>query len=544
MKKKTIVITGLILSIIFIVLSGFVSKKYFHKNDTIKQTVEAPEGKKPNIILILADDLGYGDVQFYSPKSKIPTPNINKLASQSLSFMNAHAAASVCTPSRYSILTGRYPWRSHIKKGVIWVWGRPMIDSGRFTIGEMLKDQGYNTACIGKWHLGVDWPTTDGRPATLQNEGRNVDYDKPIKNGPIDRGFDYYFGQLVPSFPPHAFIENDRMVTKPTSRLGKNEPGIPGAMAPGWRYEDLMYNITNNALQYIRKQAVNKHKKPFFLYFSMSAPHTPIAPREKFQGKTKVGRYGDYVYEMDYHIGQILNVLDSLDISKNTLVIFSSDNGAVNEDGLKYSSPVGALIKNYGHNSNDGFRGMKSDSWEGGHRMPFIVRWPGHVKANSRSDALISQVDMMATFAALSGAALPEDAAEDSYNILPVFIDGSRDVRQDVVVQSGEGILSIQKRNWKLILCSGGGGKWNPVGSLPVLDTVAGIPLWKNVQLYNLDNDITEENNLIYEQPEKVWELMGLLKQYIVTGRSTPGKSLNKSALKLWPEVEWIKKVE
>lgn len=248
----------------------------------------------PNIIFIMVDDLGYGDVQSLNSTSKIPTPNIDRLASEGILFTNAHAPASVCTPTRYSFLTGRYSWRSEMKKGVLWVWDGPLIDKETLTIGQMLQSQGYSTACIGKWHLGIDWPTKDGLPATVQNQGRNVDYDKPIKNGPIDRGFDYYFGQEVPSFPPHAFIENDKVVTKPTEWLQPGISDIRGAMAPGWRYEDLMYSTTDNSIEYIKSQTINKPQSPFFLYFAMSAAHTPIAPHENFQGKTEVGRYGDY----------------------------------------------------------------------------------------------------------------------------------------------------------------------------------------------------------------------------------------------------------
>ena len=430
------------------------------------------ESKQPNIIFIMADDLGYGDVQSLNPASKIRTPFIDKLASQGLSFINAHAPAAVCTPSRYSFLTGRYSWRSKRKRGVTWVWERPMIENGIFTVGQMLRNQGYSTACIGKWHLGVDWPTRDGLPAS----GENVDYDKSIKNGPVDRGFDYYFGQEVPSFPPHAFIENNRMVVKPTEWMDNSGEGIAGAMAPGWRYENLMHSLTRKAIKYIKDQTLNVPEKPFFLYFAMTAPHTPIAPHENFEGKTEVGRYGDYVHEMDHHVGRILFVLDSLGITKNTLVIFTSDNGGINEDGLKYSSAVGALVKNYGHNSNGKLRGIKSDAWEGGHRVPFIVRWPGNIKEKSTSDALISHVDMMATFAALTGAQLPGNVAEDSYNMMPLFMGKTTSIREALVAQSGEGILSIQKGDWKLIPCSGGGGKWSGVGELPVVDTAGGNP--------------------------------------------------------------------
>lgn len=494
---------------------------------------------KPNIVVILADDLGYGDIEAMNPQSKIPTPNIDKMVSEGVLFTNAHAPAAVCTPSRYSILTGRYSWRSKRKKGVTWVWEGPMIEKDRFTIGDMFKNSGYNTACIGKWHLGIDWSTTDGLPATLENQGKNVDYDQPLKNGPLDLGFDYYFGQEVPSFPPHAFIENDRLVVKPTDWMEPGDAGIPGAMAPGWRYEDLMYKITDKAIQYIKDQTAKSEEKPFFLYFAMSAPHTPIAPHENFSGKTKVGRFGDYVYEMDYHVGRILNLLDSLKISKNTLVVFLSDNGGVNEDGIKYTSEVGALIKNYGHNSNAPLRGIKSDAWEGGHRIPFIVKWPGHAKANTISETLVSGVDLMATFAALTGESLAEDVGEDSYNILPIIEGKDSEIREALVTQSGEGILSLQKGDWKLVLCSGGGGKWSGVGYLPVQETVNGQKVWNNVQLFNLTTDLGEQVNLSSVNQEKVVEMMTILKQYIKEGRSTPGRPIKKENEALWKEVEW-----
>ena len=505
------------------------------------QTASRPQAT--NIIFILADDLGYGDVQALTPSSKIPTPTLNKLAAEGLSFTNAHAAAAVCTPSRYSFLTGNYSWRSGRKQGVIWVWESPLIPPDCLTVGEMLKQQGYDTACVGKWHLGMDWPTRDGRPATLENLGTNVDYDAPIRNGPVDRGFDYYFGQEVPGFPPHTFIENNRVATKPTAWRNAGISGLPGAMAPGWRYEDEMYKLTDKAMEYIRQQASKKTGRPFFLYFSMSAPHTPIAPHENFQGKTDVGRYGDFVYEMDFHVGQVLDLLDHLGLAKNTLVIFSSDNGPVNEDGLKYDSAVGELVKNYRHNSSGPLRGMKSDAWEGGHRVPFIVKWPGHVPPHSTSGALISQVDMMATFAALSGARLPGDAAVDSVDMLPVLEGKTKSGRKALVAQSGEGVLSIQEGDWKLVTCSGGGGMWNPVGQPARVRFEGEHAVWENVQLYNTVNDLAETNNLAARNPEKVQELMKLLKKYIQEGRSTPGTALPLGPVQPWPEVPWFDEV-
>ena len=501
--------------------------------------------QKPNIIFILADDLGYGDVQALNPDSKIPTPHINSLATQGVLFTNAHSTSSVCSPSRYSFLTGRYSWRTTRKKGVTWVWEGPMIEQGTYTIGQMLKSQGYTTACIGKWHLGLDWPTKDGKPATLQNKGENVDYSKPIQNGPTAHGFDYYFGQEVPSFPPHAFIENDMVNVEPTEHWPASQAGgIEGAMAPGWRYEDQMGTLTAKAVQFIKHQTLTDRKKPFFLYFPLSAPHTPISPHEKFLGKTAVGRYGDFVFEMDYHIGSVIRLVDSLGISKNTLIIVTSDNGGVNEDGNKYVGAVGSLVKKYGHNSSNSLRGIKSDAWEGGHRIPFIVQWKGQVPKNVSSNILISQVDMMATFAAIAGVKLPEEVGEDSYNILPMLKDPSRKNRREFLVTlSGNGILAIQKTDWKLILSSGGGGSWTePKGGLPELVSNKDGEYWENVQLYNLKDDKGEKHNLASSNPKKVKVLMKILKNYIVNGRSTPGSAI--PIKDLWKEVKWIEKVK
>ncbi|CAN5311963.1 arylsulfatase [soil metagenome] len=502
--------------------------------------IKAQKNQAPNIIFILADDLGFGDIQALNPESNIPTPSINLLAKQGISFTNAHSTSSVCTPSRYSFLTGRYSWRSDLKKGVIWMWDPPLIEENRFTIGEMLHKQGYSTACIGKWHLGWEWPTKDGH-SIKKNEGRNVDYDKPIMNGPITRGFDYYFGQDIPSLAPHVLIENDKVITQPSAWL-TSPAGWPGAMEPGWQYEDLMNKITSKAIEYVKVQTVKNTNKPFFLYFSLSAPHTPIAPHGNFLHKTEVGRYGDFVYEMDHHVGRLLKTVDSLNIQENTLIIFTSDNGGINADGHNYTGKIGSLLK-FGHNSNGEFRGIKSDAWEGGHRIPFIARWPGHIIPNSSSDIVISQVDMMATFAAITGAELPPGVAEDSYNILPALIKPSHsNIREALVTQSGNGILAIQKEQWKLILSSGGGGKWTlPVGELPKLVPATKEFVWQNVQLFNLNIDFQENNNIATLHPNKILELMDLLKDYIINGKSNPARSaVQQNSTNLWPEVKWV----
>jgi len=499
------------------------------------QTAETP----PNIIFILADDLGYGDIGALNPESRIPTPNIDKLAEEGMMFTNAHAPAAVCTPSRYSFLTGRYSWRSDMKMGVSWIWDPPLIHEDRLTIGDMLQSQGYVTACIGKWHLGWDWPTTDGQPATLKSQGLNVDYSMSLGNGPVTRGFNYYFGDDVPSFPPHAFIQNDRLVIQPTEWLDPGKAGAPGAMIPGWTYENLLPSITEKAISFIITQTENDRQKPFFLYFAVNAPHTPIAPSAPFKGKTAAGPYGDFVYELDWYTGQIIKTVDDLGISGNTLIIFTSDNGPTNQDGKNYVGKVGSLPEEYGHNSASNLRGIKSDAWEGGHREPFIVRWPGRIKPGSVSSQLLSLADMMATFAALNEFTIPQNAGEDSYNMLPVFLGKAESpVRPAMVTQSGNGILAIQEGDWKLIMSSGSGGSWTkPKGELPFFN--ASEQQWQNVQLFNTTEDISEQHDLAAEHPGKVREMVHLLTKYIKDGRSTPGEPQLNNDPQLWPQVEW-----
>jgi len=492
----------------------------------------------PNVILILADDLGYGDVEFLNPDSRIPTPNLNRMAEEGIAFTNGHAPASVCTPTRYAILTGEYPWRSSLKQGVLWIWDPPLIRSNAFTLPKMMREQGYHTACIGKWHLGWHWPTTDGRRASLKNQGRNVDYTQPIGGGPLEAGFDYYFGDDVPGFPPHAFIENDRVVEIP-SDWQDGGPGAPGAKAPGWRYEDLLPTLSTKAVSYLEKKAKEEKRQPFFLFLSLNAPHTPIAPAEAFTGKTTAGPYGDFVYQVDHTLGEVLEALKDYGMVRNTLVIFSSDNGAVPFDGTNYTGAFGSIYT-YGHDPNAPLRGVKSDAWEGGHREPFIAYWPGTITAG-RSDAPVSLTDMVATLADLTGYELPDTVAADSYSFLPLLKGESDRSRASLVTQSGNGILSIQRGEWKLIMSSGSGGSWSePKGELPYPESVNGILALKNVQLYNLESDISESNNLADQHPEIIMELAELLARQILQGRSTEGSALRNDGPGTWKQVEWV----
>jgi arylsulfatase A len=496
--------------------------------------------KCPNIILILADDLGYGDPGYLNPDSKIPTPNLDDLAKEGISFTDAHAPASVCTPTRYGILTGRYPWRSRMKQGVLWTWSNPLIEEDRLTIGKMLQMQGYTTACIGKWHLGWNWPTYDSLPPVLMDKTTNVNFNRTIENGPVTRGFNYYFGVDIPSLPPHCFIENDRVVASPDEWY-EGPGGAPGPMISGWKFENLLPTLTKKAIEYIEDKATNDPKHPFFLFFSLSSPHTPIAPADEFIGKSKAGRYGDFVFQTDYSIGKVLRTLDRLNIADNTLVIFTSDNGAVPFDGTNYVGEFGSIYK-YGHNPNGDLRGVKSDAWEGGHREPFIARWPGHIPAGKVSGELLSLTDLMATFAALTGFKLPDSTAEDSYNMLDIFLgSGSSISREAIITQSGNGILSIQQGDWKLITSSGSGGSWSePRGELTCGKLSDDLIHWSNIQLYNLSGDLQEKGNLADRYPEKVNELIIKLAQDINNGRSTPGPVLKNDGPKTWTNISWI----
>jgi arylsulfatase A len=475
----------------------------------------ADEGKNyPNIVFILADDMGYGDLNCQNSESKIPTPNLDKLAEQGIRFTDAHSPSAVCTPTRYSILTGRYCWRSRLKKGVLWSWDKPLIEDGRLTVAQMLKDHGYNTACVGKWHLGWDWPTTDGKSAKV-GKGRNVDFNKPIGGGPTTVGFDYYFGDDVPNFPPYCFIKNDKTVGIPSETKPDSMFGAPGPMQKGWKLENVMPAITQKAVQFIETCTKKTKQKPFFLHFTLTAPHTPIAPAGEFLGKSQAGRYGDYVYQVDHTVGEVLRALEHQGVAENTLVIFTSDNGSPGRDGTDMSGNTNSVRK-FGHNPSRPWRGIKADAWDGGHRVPFIARWPQCIPAGRTSDELICHVDFMATVTAILGKRLPGGAAEDSHNLLPILEGKKMDkpIREAVIHHSGAGLFCVRQGKWKLILGLGAGGF-----SGGIRKPEEGEP---DGQLYDLTGDPKEEKNVYAQHPEIVEKLTRLLEQYKRTGRSVP----------------------
>lgn len=465
-------------------------------------TLPAADTPGPNILFILADDMGYGDPRCFHAQSRCPTPNLDRLASQGKRFTDAHAAGSVCIPSRYGLLTGRYPFRCDILAPE----KAPCIEAGRMTIASLLRERGYATAMIGKWHLGFDG-------------GNKFDASRPLRGGPFDRGFGYFFGQHASlDIPPYFFIENDRCVAAPTGHIEDNHSpdwsDIQGAfwrgggIAPGFKLEDVLPTYTRKAADYIAGRRSGTGT-PFFLYLALTAPHTPWLPGEEFRGKGAGNLYADWVAQVDDSVGRVLAALDAAAMAGDTLVFFTSDNGPV-----WYPDDV----KKHGHAAAGNLRGMKGDAWEGGHRMPFIARWPGRIKAGTSSKETICFTDMLATFAALTGATLPDGAGEDSFSFLPELLGEKHDrpARNELVMgQTRKGRPAFRIGEWKLIPFLGSGGFSEPHSVAPAPGQPAG-------QLYNLADDPGETNNLYAAHPEIVKRLAARMEELARRGRSRP----------------------
>ena len=483
----------------------------------------AQSADKPNVIVILADDMGKDSISAFNPNLGFKTPRIDSLVEQGMSFMDAHSGSAVCTPTRYGLLTGRYSWRSRLKKYIIPKWDGALIEKDRLTIGSMLQKEGYHTACIGKWHLGMEWtfktfkgefPLGNGRTlAKLAAQG--VDWTQPMKNGPNDRGFDYHFGDDTINWPPFTFIENKRVI-------GNIDPKTFKTDDPNWYNENVLPTITQKAVNYIAERA--KTDKPFFLYFPMTSPHSPIAPAEGFVGKSGISPYVDFVIETDYRIGQIIDAVDKSGIAENTIIILTADNGT----SISFPKKDGSLEK--GINFNNSYRGAKSDIFEGGHNVPFVVRWPKAVKAGSTNKTPICLTDIMATVADTNGIKLADNAAEDSVSLLAA-LQGETLERGAIINHSIQGKFAIRKGKWKLAFCPGSGG-W----SAPK-DKDAKKQKLPELQLYNLESDPKETTNLVAQNPELVKELTKQLHDMISKGRTTPG-SPQKNVGETWlPEL-------
>ena len=476
----------------------------------------------PNFVIILADDLGYGDVHVNNPeRSKIPTPNMDRLAAEGMRFTDGHSSSGCCSPSRYTLLTGRYHWRTTLQAGIVSVWGKPLIAPDRLTIGKLAQQHGYRTACIGKWHLGRDWPITPEQKAHFTGFGGKAGgggevstaitdahretwkavFSQRIAGGPTERGFDEYFGTDVPNWPPYCFIDGDRTVgipnvLLPASKLVKNQESLQGPALPDWQLEGILPALADRAEKFIQTQS--EAKKPFLLYLPLTSPHTPLAVNAEWKGKSDLNSdYADLVMETDAVIGRVLAALKAGGVENDTFVLFTSDNGCASYIGVP---PLEAQ----GHFPSGPLRDYKASVYEGGHRVPFVVKWPGVVKAGSVCKQLVLQADTIATLAEILGTKLPETAGEDSFSLMPLIKGEDRPIRTHAINTACGGTPSLREGAWKLVLAA------DPVMKTPV-------------QLYNLDEDLGETTNLAAMHPDRVKSMQDTMEKLIRNGRSTSG---------------------
>ena len=484
---------------------------------SLKNLVLAQE--RPNIVIIYADDMGYGDLNCQNPDSKIPTPNLDQLATEGMRFTDAHSSSGICSPSRYALLTGQYHWRR--THGIVNAFGSSMFREDDITLPEVLKDAGYTTACIGKWHLGWDWEFNNAPSAELEHKGKKRKYYLPkdvklngrVSGGPLSRGFDYYFGDGTINFPPYAWIENDLFVEIPTEIMLPDVGGLttkeggwefrPGPKVKDWNPYEVLPTLAQKTTEWIGKQS---KKKPFFLYFALPSPHAPIIPNDEFDGKSNAGAYGDFMVQTDWVAGQVLKTLKDKGLEDNTIVIFSADNGPE-----KYAF---RRAENFGHYSMGNFRGLKRDVWEGGHHVPFIIKWPNNVKPGSVSNEVISQIDIMATLASIIDTKLPQGAAPDSYNLLPV-IKGKKyksPLREATVHNTFKGTWGIRQGKWLYINNRSGEHSKMPEKFKQLRNYT---DFKTQGLLFNLEKDPEQRVNLYEKYPEKVKNMDALLVKYL-----------------------------
>ena len=475
--------------------------------------------ERPNIIVILADDQGLGDISAYNPKGKIPTPQLDRLAAEGMRFTDGHTTSGVCTPSRYSLLTGRYHWRTRLQSGVLGGYSAPLIAKDRLTVAGFLQRQGYRTACFGKWHLGMSFALKAGGVADDKGVfdgpgakvGREIDYTADIKDGPLDHGFDHFYGLSASlDMPPFVWIKDRRTTEIPSATKTWLRTGPAG---PKFEAVDVLPGVIDQAITFIDAQKKAATPQPFFLYLPLNAPHTPIVPTNEFNGSSGLNPYADFVRQVDADVGRLLAKLEQLGLRENTLVVFTADNGC---------SPAAKIdeLQAKGHEPSHIYRGHKADVFEGGHRVPFIVRWPAQVKAGGVSPQLIGQIDFLATFAEALGVPVPAGAGEDSVSFLPALLGRDDPRRQSIVSQSMNGSFAIRDGQWKLALCAGSGGWSVPK---PGSKEEKGLP---EFQLYDLATDPGEQTNLVALHPERVAAMKAALQTMVDRGRSTPGPDL------------------
>jgi len=476
------------------------------------------EHDQPNIVIIYADDMGYGDLSCQNSNSKIPTPNLDKLASEGMRFTDAHSSSGICSPSRFALLTGTYHWRR--QHGIVGAFGKPFFKDSDITLPQVLKTQGYTTACIGKWHLGWDWEFKNAPSGKVMQWGKmrkvylpnDIDWSKPVAGGPLDRGFDYYSGDGTINFPPYAWVENDQFVEVPTEELDINNIGFdtkeghwefrPGPKVKDWNPYKVLPTLTKKTVEWLNNR---NEDQPFFLYFALPSPHAPIIPNDEFDGKSQAGGYGDFMVQTDWVAGQVLKALKEKGLEDNTIIIFSADNGT--------EAYAWNRAETYGHFSMGNFRGLKRDVWEGGHHVPFIIKWPDQIEAGSTSSELISQIDIMATLASIIGIDLPENAAPDSYNFMSV-IKGEEylsPIREATIHNTYASKWGIRKGDWLYINDPSGGHRELPES----FKELTGYTDFSTPGLlFNMKDDPEQRINLYEKYPGKIEELDKLLKEY------------------------------
>ena len=489
------------------------------------------ENQLPNILFILADDLGYGDVRCYNSESKVPTPHLDQLSEEGILFTDAHSPSTVCTPTRYSILTGRMAFRTGMRGVFTGAGGPCMIEKDRMTIGGMLQNKGYTTSLYGKWHVGMTFFDKDGK--SINKNGleavQRIDYSRAIPDAPIHRGFDYFFGSVCCPTTDwlYAFIDGDRIPVPPTKIIDRSplpkhpysKDNRPGMIAPGYSMEEIDLQFMEKSLSFLEEHSKKRKGSPFFLFHSAQAVHLPSFPADQFKGKTKAGPHGDFIFELDYIVGKLMAALDKHGFADNTLVIFSSDNGPEVPTVL-------SMRQDYKHDGARPWRGVKRDNWEGGHRVPFIARWPGKIKPGTRSSQTLSLTDLMATFAAITNVKLPQEAGEDSVNMLPALIGGDegKSIRKYTLHQTISLALAIRRGPWKYLDHKGSGGNnYDRAGRWGMKKYI--VPEKEPEapgQLYNLDTDPGETNNLYFKRSEIVKELKNKLEEFKKSGRSVP----------------------
>lgn len=478
--------------------------------------IVAADAQRPNVIVVLADDLGIGDISPTNPNCKILTPNLKAFADQGITFHDAHTPSSVCTPTRYGLLTGRYNWRSRLEKGVLSGTSEHLIPAERATLGHLMNGAGYHTAMIGKWHLGWDWDKQNGK----------IDFSKPIINGPDINGFDQYYahcGSL--DMPPYVWVDSGRATQVPHREEGVTKQETPygwyrnGPISDDFKINEVLPHLFGKAVSLVKERSeAAKAGEPFFLYLALPAPHTPIVPIPPFKDASGLNPYADFVMQMDHHMGELMASLEAAGVDDNTLVIFTSDNGCSPEANF-------SVLAQHEHDPSRGYRGHKADIYEGGHRVPFLVRWPAHVAPGQNTDALACLTDIYATLGSIVGAndesANAARGGEDSFSLLPVFGGADTSGRDTLISHSIEGAFSIRQGSWKLCLSAGSGG-WSAPKEKDA--NKRGLP---PIQLFNLDEDVAETKNLAAENPAKVKELVALLDQQVRNGRATPGEPVS-----------------